>query len=396
MSVVMGVLALAIDVGNLRYQEERIQTVADTAAMAGALEVSTCGSTSNCSAMQTAAQSAVVENGLASPTVVTQCGTSSASGVILEVNNGPCALGTKDPNNGNTQYVEAVVTEKQSTFFGALLGLPQMTLAARSEATAGGAGPACIYTLGSSGITGSGSGSIDASSCVIDDNAGITLSGSLSITAQQVKIMGTNTDSGSSSVSPSPTTVTTAATNPLASLSAPTVPSGSCTSVGSSGTISLSPGVLYCGIVLSGSATLDMSSSGTYFIEGITTSGTPTIEGTGVTIYMPTGGITGSGTTNWNLTAPTSGTYDGIALWLPSTNSSGITLSGSSSSTFEGIVLAPDAGLTFSGSTGFTLTTDLIVGNMTFSGTTSIDNYNTVNSSNVLETSGGGGAALAE
>src|ERR1700749_4195345 len=74
---VMGVMALAVDVGNLRFQQQRLQTVADTAAMAGALEVSACGSTSNCSAMQGAARSAVVQDGLPTPTGVSQCGSRS-------------------------------------------------------------------------------------------------------------------------------------------------------------------------------------------------------------------------------------------------------------------------------------------------------------------------------
>lgn len=102
--VLMGMLGLSIDVGILRYQKRLMQNAADAAAIAGALEISACGSTSNCTAMKTAAQSALVENGLTGSSLLANCAT---RGTVLQitVNNPPCAV-SSDPNSGSSSYVE--------------------------------------------------------------------------------------------------------------------------------------------------------------------------------------------------------------------------------------------------------------------------------------------------
>ena len=56
LTMLMSFLALAIDVGNLYYTQRQLQTLADAAAMAGALEYDACSGTKNCSVMQTAAK----------------------------------------------------------------------------------------------------------------------------------------------------------------------------------------------------------------------------------------------------------------------------------------------------------------------------------------------------
>jgi Flp pilus assembly protein TadG len=399
LTVVMGAVALAIDVGQLRFQQQRLQAAADAAAMAGALEVSTCGSTSNCSAMQTAAKSAVVEDGWATPTVVTQCASSGASGLILQVNNGPCALGSTDPNNANTQFVEAVVKQKQNTFFGAILGLPQITVAARSEATSGGPAPACIYTLGTVGITGSGTGSISASNCVVEDNGNIDLAGTESISASKVLLEGTNTVGSGSSVTPSPTSFS-GASDPLAGkLTAPNCSSYTAVNVAAGGTYSPPAGTnCFSGINCAGSCTINLTSNTTYTINSsgwaINASGNVTINGTGTTLYIPGGGVAVSGNLGLNLTAPTSGSLDGIALWVPSTNSASFFLSGSSSSTLDGIIYAPASSFTISGTNTVTMTTNMIVGNLTYSGAFNLNNYTATNTTTALGS--GSSTALAE
>ena len=63
MIAILAFLGLAIDVGHLRYVKRQLQIAADAAAVAGALEIQSCGGTKNCSAMQVAAQDALTENG---------------------------------------------------------------------------------------------------------------------------------------------------------------------------------------------------------------------------------------------------------------------------------------------------------------------------------------------
>lgn len=48
---IFGMMGLAIDVGQLRFAKQRLQMTADAAALAGALELNTCGATADCSAI---------------------------------------------------------------------------------------------------------------------------------------------------------------------------------------------------------------------------------------------------------------------------------------------------------------------------------------------------------
>lgn len=120
--VLLPIMGLGIDFGYLRCQEMQLQTAADAAAIAAAGELS-YGITCSCSAVQTAGQNAAAANGFTN-------GTNSAT---VTVNNPPQPTG--DPNNGNTNFVEVIVTQTEPTFFGAILGINSVPLAARAEAT---------------------------------------------------------------------------------------------------------------------------------------------------------------------------------------------------------------------------------------------------------------------
>ena len=87
-----------------------MQKLADASALAGALEISACAGTPNCSAMQTAAQTAVTENGVSS-TSLKNCAARSGTTLQMTVNNPPCML-SSDPNVGNRNYVETVVYKR--------------------------------------------------------------------------------------------------------------------------------------------------------------------------------------------------------------------------------------------------------------------------------------------
>ena len=368
MTLLLAFLAFAIDVGLLFRAKRNAQIAADAAAVAAALDYQY--NTSVTSA-KSAGQAAATANGF----------TNGSNGVVVTVNVPP----TSGPDQ-QTGYAEAIVTQSNQTILMGILGPKTVTVGARAVAGTSGPGSACIYTLGSTGITESGSGAIDVPNCNIDDNGGITMSGSGDITANQVNIKGSYTHSGSGTVTPSPTTFG-GATDPMASVTPPTAQSPCHAYVGSV-PASLSPGCY--SFVLSSNATVNLA-SGQYTFTGITSSGNLTFNGTAVTIYMPTGGITGSGNVGLNITAPTSGPQDGVALWLPSSNTSGITLSGTTTTSFQGIIYAPKSNLTVSGSTGLSLTTDLIVSNITSSGNLNITNYTTVNTGTALGSGGGSG-----
>lgn len=369
MTLLLAFLGFAIDVGLLFRAKRNAQIAADAAAVAAALDYQY---NTNVASAKAAGQAAATANGF----------TNGVSGVTVTINPPPL----NGPEANVAGYAEAIVTQSNSTILMGIVGPKSMTVGARAVAGTGGPGPACIYTLGSSGITESGSGAIDVPNCDIDDDGGITMSGSGNIIANQVNIKNSYTHSGSGTVTPSPTTFS-GASDPLASVTQPTSQSPCTNYVGSVPT-SLSPGCY--SFVLSGSATVNLQ-SGQYTFTGITSSGNLIFNGTGVTIYFPSGGITGSGNVGLNITAPTSGPYDGIAIWMNRSDSTGLTLSGATTTSFEGIIYAPDGNITVSGSTALNLTADLIVSNITSSGSLDLTNYTTINTGTALGSGSGNG-----
>jgi Flp pilus assembly protein TadG len=353
MAVILGFAGLVVDVGQLHYTQSRLQAAADAAAVSGALEIAYCGGTSNCSEMQTAAQKALVENGFAGSTLVTQCATGAGSGLTLTINNGPCAAGSaaNDPNYGNTSYVEALVSEPQPTYFIRVLGITSTMLSARAEATVGNF-PFCVDTLGSSGTTFQSNGGTLTASCGILVNStgspAFQANGG-TITASAIDISGGDQITGAS-VSPTPTTHAPGLSNPLSWVPVPAV--GSCTfskaySV-NGGNVALNPGN-YCGgiIVNSGVATFN---PGFYTLggSGLLVNG-GSMSGNGVTLYFQAGSATFNGSNNINLVAPTTGTYAGILFFQNPSDTSSATINGGTGSVFQGALYFPDATVQLNG-----------------------------------------------
>lgn len=385
LTFLVGSLALAVDTGRLLFSQRQLQTLADAAALAGAAELTSCGSTSNCTAMQTAAKSALTENGVNAMTLVTQCGSSSNGGMILILNNGPCYMGAKDPNQNSTSYVEAVVKMPVTTFFATVLGKGPFTVEARSEAA--GAKPTyCTYILNptaSDAFLINGNATLTASCGIIVDSSAspaAIFNGGDNITSTVLDIVGTDINNGNNSISPAPVTGSKSASDPLSGLATPTI--GSCGSSTSSpysgannqvivnGGVSavFNPGVYCGGIIINGSASATFN-AGTYIIEnGMIVNGGDTVSGSGVTFYFQSGALTMNGSSHAVFSAPTTGTYAGILYFQNRTDSTSIILNGDSTSGWQGAIYAADAGLTINGGNTSAVYTDLVVNTLTENG----------------------------
>src|SRR3954453_18724764 len=83
MVIFIAILGLAVDFGHFLFVKRNLQGAADAAALAAALEARTCNGTAVCTAMQSAAQGALQENGLSADTIRTNCSTGAEVGVTL-------------------------------------------------------------------------------------------------------------------------------------------------------------------------------------------------------------------------------------------------------------------------------------------------------------------------
>lgn len=381
LSVLMGTMALAADVGYLHYRQAQLQTAADSAAIAAGLEIGKC-SYAVCATMQTAAAQALVETGL-TPTAISptsnQCTITSSTGVAMAINVAPCVLGTGDPNNGNTHVAEVVLTERQKTFFGAFLGIPNVYLAARAEAgdsyiNTASSGGNCIYTK--SLEFNSSNGAFVLNNCGIYDNGNLQTDNGDSVTASSFLYYGSwspnNCNSsctwtlGSSQTQPSHTT--TAQSDPLASMTAPSQPSTTYTgsTAFNSGTNNLSPGYYANGFNING-GTVNLSPGLYYFNGSVNVDAGTTLEcttcavgGQGVTLYFNGGTLQMNSNSTVQLTAPTTGFTSSndvanMVLWYANGNGSGLTIDTGSSSYFNGVIYLPTQTLTLNSGSGVTI-----------------------------------------
>lgn len=377
LTFLLGFLALASDTGRILFTQRQIQGMADAAAIAGAAEISTCGATSNCTAMQTAAKSALTENGATGVTVVTQCGTSANSGIILTVNNGPCTMGTTDPNHGNTNYVEAMVSYPVNTFFAALVNHGSFTVQARSEA--GGAQASyCIYVLNptaSSAVTFNGSSNLVSPTCGImvdsSSSSAVMFDSGSNISTSSINIVGGYTNNGGTH--PTPNTGVASVADPLASLATPTVGScgtsnsspytGAASNVSLGSTATLNPGVYCGGMNFNGGTYTVTMNPGTYIFTGaVNVDSGVTLKGTGgVTLYFSSGSLQLNSGSIANLVAPTTGTYAGILYFQSRTNSTSLILDSGTTSVLQGVIYAADAQLTVNSDSSSTAYTQIVV-----------------------------------
>jgi Flp pilus assembly protein TadG len=365
LGMLMAFMALAIDVGQLLYARRQLQTAADEAALAGALEIQQCGTTSNCTAMQTAAKSAFTENGLGSPGFATQCAKPSVAGLALVLNNGPCELGTADPDNNNASYVEAVVSMPQQTLFANLMGFKTITVAARSEAGLSSpqfcvdvTSPATSQAL----LMNSNSSLVASCGVMVDSNSGTAflINSNATLRATAINVHGGDLINGSPSLTPStPSTGVAAMADPLTNTPAPTLGScgattsspyaGSPTQVTVNGSATLTPGT-YCGGIQANAGATIMFTPGTYVMEGnmVFNSG-DTVSGSGTTFYFSVGSLTMNGSSHANLVAPTTGAYAGILIFENPSDSTSMILNGDSTSVWQGAIYLPQAQLTLNG-----------------------------------------------
>lgn len=259
MTMLISFMAMAVDVGNLYYTKCKLQTLADAAAMAGALEVDTCIAAGqlNCSAMRTAAESALTENGISA----------TESGVLLTINNGPSAL-AGDPNTGSKYYVEAVVAKQVPTYFAKIFGKSTSTISARAEA--GKSAPSGGGVITNNLTLNSGASITDAlgSSVGIYDNGDSTEDANATVNVGSYTVHGTVHCNSCSNISPTPTSGPQIP-DPFSSLTAPskgTTQSSNNESFG--GATELKPGYYSGGLNFNGGTYTVTLDPGVYYMDG--------------------------------------------------------------------------------------------------------------------------------
>jgi Flp pilus assembly protein TadG len=375
--VLVGLTGLGVETGLWYAIKRQNQAAADEAALSGAMEVAAAKSDvtaqANCTAWR---------NGFDSSVTSSTCPTSLTGATV----NNPPASGTY---SGNNNFVEVILSQQQTTFFANFIpiNLASVTIKTRAVAGPNSSNPACTLALQTTltDITFAGSPvNVNTGNCSMDTNStsstSVVFNGHPTLTAYTINTSGNFSQGGATITLTKPATTGAAATvDPYASASH-TMPSlASCLPSTSTPTA----GNCYKGIAITGSYTFG---AGVYYVAGtgslnsnsFTISGSGTVTGTGVTIVLFNGAnVSISGSTTVTLTAPTSGTWQGILFWQDKTSTSpcsatsGCTsdsFTGGSASSFKGALYFPHGNVDFGGNSGSNCTV-LIANTVTFHGT---------------------------
>lgn len=370
MALLIGFVALVIDVGTLFVEKRQEQNAADAAALAGAGVLLRTGSTTQAIA---AARSWAEENGY-----------DNDGNTAVTVNIPP----TSGAHAGDPKFTEVKITREIGTFFAAVLGRSNWDVEARAAAGITSvpqdygiialnrtACPA-IQFVGNANITVNNAGIMDNSSCTTGNQA-FYVQGNATITSTVNHVVGGTKLVGNVTVTP-PTSHAYSIEDPLAGVGYPTPPvvSRACPSLNGNGNYTFQPGVYDCtinpngnwtitfapgdylitgGIVLNGNLTASFG-SGVYTLrgEGLKALGNTRITAEGSTFYIESGCLNLTGNQSMRFTAPSSGNYSGIAFFQNRSNTCTAQLSGNSASDGRGTVYIPSAQIDFQGNTSST------------------------------------------
>jgi Flp pilus assembly protein TadG len=404
MTVLMGFTALAVDVGLMFRAKRELQTVADAAATAGALEYY---NTNSGAGVSTASAAAATANGV----------TNGVGGAVVTVTSPVTSGAHTGPGT-----VEVDVGQPNPTFFMKVFGRSTMTVAAK--AVAGQVpGQACVHINDS--LIAKGSATIegwDTTTNKARRGCGVYSKNNVDITGNgntfNVAYVATSgTVTGNHNTNPAPVVQNAPVQDiPKKLQITPPTPSSfpSCnpppgsppppTSGKNKGIITwtmsgaLSPGCYGLGatgatsmnLTLGGATTtlaaglyvFDLGTAGLLTLGNNVSGGSKADLSPGVTLDINTGGFKVSSTTNDTLYAPSNGAasstagYDGVLLLEPASNTGTIDFQwGSSSGDWYGYIDAPGASATMQDQGGAPLVTGLILNDLTINGTLRLNNY---------------------
>ena len=340
--VLFGVAGLSVDVGFWYSNKRLVQSVADAAALGGALEVKRIGDTSN---LTTAATEYATENGY------------DSSKDILTINSPPLS----GPFAGVDNAVEVIVDRLVPSFLSAIIFDGQVTVSGRAVATSATA-DTCVWALNptESGVVKvSGNAQVNMN-CGIMANSNspnaIQQNGASCINAASVLSVG---GASGGCINPPPET-TNYVTDPMSNVDAPLW--GGCDhnnqiKVKNNETVDLGPGV-YCNKITVQNGGAVNFAPGLYVLNGAALTIHGEVNGTDVQFYLTenTGqndNITINAGANVNLSAPdyAADLPAGVLFYQDRNSTAGINhnIGGQAGMTLDGILYFPNADLSFAG-----------------------------------------------
>ena len=384
----LGVLGLVVDVGWAYFRKEAAQTAADAAASAAAQAayVAAGGAAPSCSTTGVACYADEYTcpstfTGAPANNIVAGCMYAKENGFVSTGKQKvtfQSGVGIAPTSSGVTvgYWVVVRVKEQIPQLFSAVMGFPNSTVVARTTTgTREGSSGGCVITLNptaSGAISMNGTTNLTTGCGVFNNSSAsdaINIVGGGNITTTGTA----KTDiaggwSGSGTISPAPRTNQPHLDDPFGDMAPPTWSGCSTTSVslGSHDTRTLTPSgstpYVICGNIDLGSQSSLTLNPGLYVVTGYINLGAQTsMTGSGVTIYLPNAGVSMAGGATVSITAPSTGTWQGILFYQRRGNSTDSTLVGGTAQAMNGVLYFPSSHLNYTGGSGTSATATTIV-----------------------------------
>jgi Flp pilus assembly protein TadG len=377
-TVLIGFCALGAEVGRWYLTHRQMQTAADEAAVAGAIELAGGSGSTN---PTTAALDLATRNGF----------TASAQ-TLITVRTPP----QSGPMAGVAGAVEVIITQQQPLFLAKILMNTAPTITARAVANVQGTAKACALAL-TGGLLMGGNSFSSGPNCILSSNStgsqSISVTGSADVVAYSLSSVGGCYGCATSQVKLTKpyAEYQLPVSNPYAPLDKKTFTT-TCSSLPSGS--SITPTGLthaYCSsLTVNGGKSLNFA-PGTYIFSNasITANGGATItcsactNGAGVTIILTgnpatIGGLILNGNSIVNLVAPMTNAddpaFNGVLFYQDKrATSGGSTLNGGDNSFLSGAMYFPSSYVNFLGNSGvhFSSCTALVAGTLDFTGSAS-------------------------
>lgn len=340
----IGLTALAVDGGNAYAERRRAQNAADTTALDAAL-AKVRGQNLYNEGLARAASNNYADSDFSAG--------SSLPNVNVEIYNPPIS-GTYI---GDNEFIQVFITATIDTYFGRVVGIPEVTNKVEAVARAK---PPIISPIwvgnavvslsehdckavtyqGNANTTITGGGIYVNSDC--DTSAFFNNSSAAQLTAPCLQAVGGITYTTGAINIPAGCVLSDA--DPMPPI---VYPNPTCSGSASQNGNVLSPGNFNGTFPPAGVDTLE---PGIYCVDGnFRMNAGDTLMGSDVVIVMVDGDVTWNGGATLQLDAPDSGPYDGLLMFVPESNSSTININGSSDSTFTGSILAPTSDISING-----------------------------------------------
>jgi hypothetical protein len=360
--MLLGFMALALDVGYVLLQRNRMQVAADAAALlaAGARQHG-----QDINSAQALALTATQANGF----------TQGVDQTLVSVAIPPGGTGSFA---NDTQYVRVTVTQPVHAWLAWIFGITRTTTAASAVGGPAGSSQPCLLSLASAAsgaLIIQGNSVVTANSCGIfvnsSSNTAMQVSGNVTVTANPIQVVGNYTAIGNVTISPV-STGAAASANPFTSLAVPLFTGCTFTNYTrtGNGSLVLAPGTYCGGISITGNHAVQFS-AGTYVLYGggMQFSGNiAPIAGSGVTFFnsgngssYPYSALNVAGNISLNLSAPSSGPYAGLLFMQDPLNTLAANIVGNSGAVLAGNLYFPQSNLTLTGNSGTAIPTGSVV-----------------------------------